>query len=452
MPGADGGFGEIGAAQYFQALAARAAPGVDMNPVLLKPERDTASQVVVHGRVDAALSRLPWRERSDQLAVAARDSFLRLAARHELVVVEGAGSPAEINLPAHDYVNLGAARWARDAGGLASLLVADIDRGGAFAHLLRHLGAAARRPARRAARASSSTASAATRRCSSPARGSWSGSPACRWPACCRCAATTACPRRTACTTTPPAAPAPAHVRWRVAVLAAPHVSNLDEFQPLRQVPGLRLSWARSPADLDRADWIVLPGSKQVSGDLAWLRAQGLDAAVRRHAAAGGAVLGICGGLQMLGRSLDDPAGLDGEPHGPVPGLGLLPLATRYRDAKRVRPAAVAFAGAHGAWATLDGARLDAYEIRHGECAPADGAEGCAAVLRDAAGAPLGWQAGPVLGVHVHGLFESQAVLRALFGAAAPSLDAVFDRLAGLLDDHLDAGLLRRLLLAAPAR
>ncbi len=127
VPGLDGGFGEIGTAQYLQALAARVAPTVDMNPVLLKPERDTASQVVLHGRVDTALTRLPWRERSATLAVAARQSFNLLAAAHELIVIEGAGSPAEINLAPQDYVNLGTARWAREAGPFAAVVVADID-------------------------------------------------------------------------------------------------------------------------------------------------------------------------------------------------------------------------------------------------------------------------------------------------------------------------------------
>jgi adenosylcobyric acid synthase len=128
------GLGEIGSAQYFQALAAGVAPHTDMNPVLLKPERDTASQVVLHGVADAALSRLPWRERSALLAVQAQAGFERLAASHELIVVEGAGSPAEINLAPQDYVNLGVARWAQRVGPAAALLVTDIDRGGAFAH------------------------------------------------------------------------------------------------------------------------------------------------------------------------------------------------------------------------------------------------------------------------------------------------------------------------------
>ena len=443
VPG--GGFGEIGAAQYFQALAARVAPQVDMNPVLLKPERDTASQAVVQGRVDAALSGLPWRERSERLAVHARESFLRLAARHELLVVEGAGSPAEINLAAHDYVNLGTARWARDdAGGLAALLVADIDRGGAFAHLYGTWALLPRdlRP---------SLAGFVLNR--------FRGDAALLAPG----------PERLRrLTGVPVAGVLPLHrghglpeedgvfdaaaagaadgAHRRVAVVAWPHLSNLDEFEPLGRVPGLRLTWARSAAALAGADCIVLPGSKQVSGDLAWLRAQGLDAAVRRHAAAGGAVLGICGGVQVLGERLADPDGIDGERHDGVPGLGLLPLATRYRAAKRVTPGRAVFGRTHGPWAALEGVAADGYEIRQGVSEPVDGAAGGLAVLHDAAGEAIGWQAGSVLGVCLHGLFESPAVLRALYRAEVAPLDAAFDTLAGLVDEHLDAALLRRLL------
>ena len=135
VAGLDGAMGEIGSAQYFQALAARVEPTVDMNPVLLKPETDTASQVVVHDRANPELSRMRWRDRSALLAQAARASFERLAAESDLVVIEGAGSPAEINLAPNDYVNLGAARWARELGELACLLVTNIDLGGAFAHV-----------------------------------------------------------------------------------------------------------------------------------------------------------------------------------------------------------------------------------------------------------------------------------------------------------------------------
>ncbi|HWH75047.1 MAG TPA: cobyric acid synthase [Methylibium sp.] len=452
VPGPDGGFGEIGTAQYFQALAARVVPTVDMNPVLLKPEGDTASQVVLQGRVDDDLSRLPWRERSARLAVAARESFTRLQARHELLVIEGAGSPAEINLAEHDYVNLGTARWAQAAGAFASLVVADIDRGGAFAHL----------------------------------HGTWAllpddlrptlagfvlnkfrGDAALLAPGPQRLRALTGVPvvgvlpmQRDhglpdedgvfdAAATGDGTAPV-----LRVAIVAWPRLSNLDEFQPLRRVPGLRLSWARDAAALEAADWIVLPGSKQVSGDLQWLRERGLDAAISRHAAQGKRVLGICGGLQMLGRWLHDPQGLDGRP-GSVPGLGLLPLETRYAAPKRVLAVRVRFAALQPPWQALAGIEAPAYEIRTG-CTEAVGAtepvDGPPAAtmpaLRADDGSVIGWQRGPVVGVYAHGLFESGAVLRALFGAAAVELDATLDGVADLVERHLDPGLLDRCLRA----
>ena len=442
---AGGGLGEIGSAQYFQALAARVQPHTDMNPVLLKPERDTASQVVLHGRADAALSKLPWRERSALLAPAAREGFDRLAARHELVVVEGGGSPAEINLGPQGYVNLGTARWAMAAGPTSALLVTDIDRGGAFAHC--H-GTWALLP--------------------DDLRGLLQGFVLNRFRG--DVALLAPGPQQLLQLTGVPVAGvlplrrqhglpeedglldgglqgdgaqgSGAAVKLRVAVLAPPHISNLDEFLPLAQVPGLRLAWVRNPAQLEGADWIVLPGSKQVSGDLAWLRAQGLDTAIERHAAAGGAVLGVCGGVQMLGRSLHDPQGHDGACFERMPGLDLLPLSTHFGATKRLRAAPVRFASTRGRWSALSHVVAPAYEIRCGQMQ----AENATAVLHDSEGEPIGWQSGSVLGVSAHGLFESPAVLQALFGASVPTLDQVFDTLADLVEEHLNPPLLARLL------
>jgi len=423
VPGRDGGYGEIGSAQYFQALAAGVVPSVDMNPVLLKPERDTASQVLLHGRVEPALGKMPWRERSDRLAQAARESLLRLREQYELLVIEGAGSPAETNLAAHDYVNLDTARWA-DA---RALLVTDIDRGGAFAHLY---GTWALLPADLQPRLQGFVLN------------KFRGDAALLAPGPEQLRARTGVPTLAVLPTwrehglpeedgvfdDAPAGRGAA--RLRVAVVAYPHISNLDEFQPLRRVDGLRLTWAREPGALEGADWIVLPGSKQVSGDLAWLRAQGLDAVIQRHAAAGRGVLGICGGLQMLGRSLADPEGHDGEAGVDVPGLGLLPLATHFEASKRVQPAQLSFGTLHGPWHALSGVAAAGYEIHNGRSVGDGGA-----VLHDAQGEAIGWQQGPVLGVYAHGLFEQPAVLRALFGSNVPTLDAVFDGLA----DHIAA-------------
>ena len=447
VAGLDGLGAEIGAAQYFQALAARVEPGVDMNPVLLKPERDTASQVVVHGRVDAALGRQGWRERSATLAAFARESLQRLAADCDLVVIEGAGSPAEINLAPQDYVNLGSARQARELGELHSLLVTDIDRGGAFAHLY---GTWALLP--------------------HDLRDSLRGFVLNRFRG--DAALLSPGPEDLQRMTGVPLAgvipmvrehglpdedglfdagdPAVAKAgRLRIAVLCPPHISNLDEFEPLRRQPGVQLAWARNEAELHGADWIVLPGSKQVSGDLAWLRRQGLDGAIARHAAAGRPVLGICGGLQMLGEALVDPDGHDGEFFN-GPGLGLLPLVTRYERDKRVRRTTLRFGPTTRAWARWAGVEASGYEIHCGVTVPHPDLPAAVVALRDARGEAIGWQHGNVLGVYAHGLFESPDLLRAMWGATAPSLDDSFDLLADLVEKHLDRALLDDLL--APAR
>lgn len=445
LDGQDSSVGEIGSAQYFQALAARAAPHVDMNPVLLKPERDTASQVVIQGRVHTALSQQPWRERSACLAELARESFDRLASRHELLIIEGAGSPAEINLAPHDYVNLGTARWARETGKLNALLVVDIDRGGAFAHL----------------------------------HGTWSLLPADLRPSLTGfvlnkfrgdAALLAPGPEQLEALTGVPvvgvlpmkrdhglpeedglyATPATAPVEPRVAIIAWPHLSNLDEFQPLAASASVR--WVRNPAELREVDWIVLPGSKQVSGDLAWLRAQGLDTAIVRHAREGRRVLGICGGLQALGTVLDDPDGVDGEAHGPIAGLGLLPLATRYEAPKRLRSASVRFGTVGGAWEALSRLNWPAYEIRCGCTTP--NATGAQPVLFDVHGDAIGWCSSAsadnatanVLGIATHGLFESTAALHRLLGNQVRSLDERLDGLADLLEDNIGAARLRALL------
>ena len=370
----DGSYGEIGTAQYLQALAARVLPGVDMNPVLLKPERDTASQVVLRGVVNAELSRMGWRERSPALAAVAQASFERLAAAHELIVVEGAGSPAEINLASHDYVNLGTARWAAACGPTRALLVANIDQGGAFAHLFGttkllppdlqpllfgHVLNLFRGDARllepgpdQLRQLTGVPVVAVIPRVEDhglPDEDGWFESA-----------------RRVAHPGFAAASPSARHV----AIVAYPRISNLDEFTPLSRVPGLQLVWARDAVDLAGAELVILPGSKQVSGDLQWLRNRGLDSAIARHAAAGGRVLGICGGLQMLGRSLADPHGFDGWP-GTVTGLGLLALRTHYLAAKRVHPGRFVVPALQGPWQLLGGVEWQGYEIRHGVSEPA---------------------------------------------------------------------------------
>ena len=559
--------GEIGSAQYFQALAARAVPDVRMNPLLLKPEADTRSQVVLLGQVDRELSALPWRGRSERVWPQIAAALDALRAENDVVVIEGAGSPAEINLTASDVVNLRVARHA-DA---RCLLVTDIDRGGAFAHLYGTWALMAEEdrarirgfvldkfrgdasllaPAPEQLQALTGVPTVAVvpmrfghglpeedgvfdeRRAvpspqPSPASGRGSEQPAARNAS---CASSQPSPQRdegARLASAHPAAallplplagegrgaglsPSPSGGRpgWgpassiRIAIVAYPRISNLDEFQPLKNVPGVHLTWARHPAALARADWIILPGSKATAADLAWLRAQGLDAAIAAHAARGGRVLGICGGLQMLGEALIDVHGVEpvfaagppqgenaaplggsatraavergggwiaaGPPQGenaaPLggsatraaverggdfcngPGLGLLPLVTRFELDKTVRHATQRFGTLAGAWSALSSVTVSGYEIHSGRTVqhPAMAAKGD--VAREVM-AGLAWQngAGNVLGVYLHGLFEDAAVLRALFGAGAPALDAVFDGLADEIERAFAPGVLQSL-------
>ena len=428
--------GEIGSAQYFQALAARALPDVRMNPLLLKPERDTHSQVVLLGQVSAELTALPWRGRSERVWPQIAQSLDALRAENDVIVIEGAGSPAEINLMASDIVNLRVARHAQ----ARCLLVTDIDRGGAFAHLY---GTWALMPeADRALlagfvlnrfRGDASLLAPAPQQLESLTGIATVATLPMWWQH--------GLPEEDGVfddrSTTN------GDVRCTIAVVAYPRISNLDEFQPLKNVPGVRLRWARSPADVTDADWVILPGSKHTSGDLAWLRAQGLDRAVAAHAARGGMVLGVCGGLQMLGEALIDPHGIDGN----APGLGLLPLVTVFAPDKTVQRRTATFGVVGGAWAALEGLRVGGYEIHHGQTAPHAGMAAAGDLARAAMPDGLAWQNGQgnVLGLYLHGLFEDPAVLHALFGAAAPTFDAVFDGLADFIDLHFTPGTLQAL-------
>ena len=432
------GLGEIGSAQYFQALAAKAEPDVRMNPLLLKPEADTRSQVVLMGEVSEALSRMPWHERSEHVWPQIAAALDGLIADNDVVVIEGAGSPAEINLMASDIVNLRVARHAN----ASCLLVTDIDKGGAFAHLY---GTWALLPPDDQQRIQGFVLN------------KFRGDASLLAPA----------PEMLQTLTgVPTVAVLPmwwqhglpeedgvfddrslvsGAVKKTVAVIAYPRISNLDEFQPLKNVPGLRLMWVRSPADLaglQPSDWVVLPGSKHTSADLAWLRQQGLDAAVVPHAQQGGAVLGICGGLQMLGEALIDTQGIDGN----APGLGLLPLVTQFAREKTVTRSRATLGTVHGAWSALSGVEVAGYEIHHGQT------QGHSAMLAGGAALHevmpgLAWQSGDgqVLGTYLHGLFECPALLQALFGAQAPTLETVFDGLADFLERHFSPEVLRRL-------
>ena len=402
--------GEIGVAQWLQAKAAGVEPSVAMNPVLVKPEADSRSQVVVRGRRDPAISALPWNDRHDLMWTAMCESFDQLHDRHDLVVVEGAGSPAEINL--RDQVN----NRMVDHADAAALLVSDIDRGGSFAHLfgtwslvpdatrarlagfvLNRFRGDAQLLAPGPSRLTELTGMAhvgtvpmlrhelpdeegATIRADGPIDGA------------------------------------------RVAIVRLPYGSNLDEFRLLPLAA--RTIWTDDPAELERADWVVLPGSKHVAADLEWMRARGLADATIAAARSGRRVLGICGGAMMLGRSVLDPDGVEStRPH--VAGLGLLPVDTHMASDKIVAPVTV----------RVDGLDVDGYEIRHGRMIGDGG---------DAVGGPTARRT--VVATTVHGLLEDPRLLERWFGrSVVDPLPSTFDLLADAVEEHLDTDLLRRL-------
>ena len=429
--------GEIGSAQYFQALAANVVPEVRMNPLLLKPEKDTQSQVVLMGQVNIELSSMDWRGRSLLVWPVVAQALDELMAENDVVVIEGAGSPAEINLSASDIVNMRVAVHAN----AQCLLVTDIDRGGAFAHLY---GTWALLP------------ETERRLIKGFVLNRFRGDASLLAPGPQMLQNLTGIPT---VATLPmwwqhglpeedgvfdDRTTAQGRVTKTIAVIAYPRISNLDEFQPLKNVPGVRLKWVRSPAELMDADWVILPGSKATSADLGWLRTQGLDQAIAAHAAGGRAVLGICGGLQMLGEALIDPHGVDGN----APGLGLLPVVTVFEEAKTVQQRQATFGEVAGAWSALSAVDVQGYEIHHGQTAqhPAMAATGDIAVAVLPQG--LAWQnpAGNVLGIYLHGMFEDPRVLQALFGAATPTLESVFDGLADYITKHFEPGVLQSLI------
>jgi len=424
--------GEMGSAQYFQALAARAVPDVRMNPVLLKPEKDTHSQVIVLGERRDDLSSMEWHARARHVWPVIRACLDELMAHHDVLVIEGAGSPAEINLTHTDVVNMRIA----EAAGAATLLICDIDRGGAFAHLFGTMQLLP--PEHRALiRGFVLNKFRGDERLLAPG------------------------PQRLEELTGVPTLavlpfwrehglpeedgvfdPRPTGSGLSVVVVAYPYMSNLDEFTALRRVPGVSLSWARRPETIAAADLLVLPGSKHVAADLLWLREQGLDAAIGAHISADKPSLAICGGLQMLGRGILDPCCVEGA----AQGLGLLPLSTEFLPAKRYRNGLYTLEGLTLFWERLNGVGFPGYEIHHGatrletDTGPQSGPP--RAVLADGAG----WQRGALLAIYPHGLFESTAVIRALFGAEAPTLEDTLDGLADFIDARFPAGALASLL------
>jgi adenosylcobyric acid synthase len=426
------GGGEIGRAQALQARACGVAPTVDMNPVLLKPEGEAGAQVVVRGRMRGSAGARDYLALKRELLPVALASFRRLAAAADLVLVEGAGSAAEINLRAADIANMGFA----EAADLPVVLVGDIDRGGVIAQIVgtwtllpeaerARLGGFIVNKFRGDPALFAGGMAEIARRTGLPALGlvPWLAEAA-RLPAEDSMAL---------------AAPPPAGAgRITIAVPLLARIANFDDFDPLMAEPDVRLVWIRPgeaiPGD---ADLVVLPGSKATIADLAFLRKQGWDIDILAHRRRGGALLGLCAGLQMLGRRVRDPLGIEGPP-GEAEGLGLLDVETELTDRKRL-------AEAHGR-AVANGAPVRGYEMHVGRTFGFD----CARPMLVLDAGPDGAVSadGRVMGCHLHGLFAADGFRHAFLDRLRPRADsglafeagveAALERLADHLEVHLD--------------
>ncbi len=422
--------GEIGRAQALQARAAGVEARVEMNPVLLKPLADTRSEVVVLGRRDPRLTSLSWTERKPALWQVIRQSLATLRADADLVIIEGAGSPAEINLP--DVVNM---RVAREADAPV-LLVADIDRGGAFAHLY---GTWALLPGTDRERIRGFILN------------KFRGDAALLAPA----------PAILYERTGVPTLGVVPHLRLdlpeedaaslpdrgargeiEIAAVRLPHLANFDDLDPLAAEPDVAVRWTDRPDALERARAIVLPGTRNTTDDLRWLWESGMGAAIRARAAAGVPVVGLCGGYQMLGTFVADPLGLEGG--GTVPGLALLETSTELAAGKTTRQVRGRWRSRSAPFAGLAGRDAAGYEIHHGLTRLGPGAE----CLLEVEGEPAGAVAGRVWGCYLHGIFGDDALraawLAALRSAAPPALrwnahlEGELDRLAVAVEGALD--------------
>ncbi|HUF87557.1 MAG TPA: cobyric acid synthase [Thermohalobaculum sp.] len=424
---ADGG--EIGRAQALQARAARVAPSVHMNPVLLKPETDTGAQVILHGRRVAAVAARDYAALKPGLMAGVLDSFRLLGAGADLVLVEGAGSPAEVNLRAGDIANMGFAAAAR----VPVVLAADIDRGGVIAQIVGTHAVLAPEDAALVRgfvinrfRGDPALFDEGYRLIA--ARTGWRGFGIVPWfDAAARLPAEDAADIR-------------ADTRggaFRIVCLQLSRIANFDDLDPLNLEPGVTVGMVRPgeaiPGD---ADLVILPGSKSTRGDLDYLRRQGWDIDLRAHRRRGGQVLGICGGYQMLGRTIADPEGIEGAP-GTSEGLGLLDVETVMTPEKRLGRVT----GVHLA----SGASVEGYEIHIGRTEGPDRAR----PLFRVGDAEEGAQSpdGRVAGAYLHGMFAGDAFRRAWLAAlgVAPGphsheaeIEVTLGRLAAHLEAHLD--------------
>jgi adenosylcobyric acid synthase len=421
--------GEIGRAQAVQARAARMAPSVHMNPVLLKPETDSGAQIIVQGKRWGTLRAKNYMEKKAALLPAVLDSFAQLARNADIVLVEGAGSPAEINLRAGDIANMGFAA----AANVPVVLAGDIDRGGVIAslagtHLVLEPDERARirgfiiNKFRGDISLFDQGLATVTRLTGWPSLGVVPWLPQAAW-----------LPAEDAVDLDRANPSASTRV---IAVPVLARIANFDDLDPLGMEPGVKLVFVRPGEPIPgNADVVILPGSKSTIGDLAFLRGQGWDIDIKAHVRRGGHVLGLCGGYQMLGQTIADPEGIEG-PVATAEGLGLLEISTVMSADKSTR----LVSGVHAA----TGVAIEGYEIHLGRSEGRD----CARPVVTIDGRPdgAGTADGRVQGTYVHGLFTGDAFRKAWLAnlgiassiAYASRIEIALDALADHLEAHLD--------------
>ncbi|MET4684341.1 cobyric acid synthase [Brevundimonas faecalis] len=437
-PDAEGRVGEIGRAQALQALACRTAPTVDMNPVLLKPQSDVGAQLVVRGRVEGTWKAAAYQDRKASLLQVVLDSFERLRAEADIVVVEGAGSPAEINLRAGDIANMGFAR----AADVPVVLVGDIDRGHVIAALV---GAHAVLDEDDRAMIKGFLINKFRGdpdlfnegRAEIVRRTGWADLGMAPWLSDAR-----ALPAEDAVVLDGGVRSGGGRVRIAVPMLS--RIANFDDFDPLRHEPGVDFGFVPPGQALPgNADLIILPGTKATLADLAFLRTQGWDVDIAAHVRRGGRVLGVCGGYQMLGRTISDPDGVEGVA-GSAAGLGLLDVETLLAGDKTLRRV--------GGRLSPSGAVFDGYEIHIGRTDGPDTARPVAEIEDRPHGARSA--DGRIAGLYVHGLFdraEARGALLGELGAVSDGadqsvrVDQALDRIAAVLESRFDITALARI-------
>ncbi len=446
--------GEMGRAQVVQAQAAGLTPHVDMNPILLKPSSEVGSQVIVHGRVYGNFTAREYYQLKPRLVRKVMESYRRLARDYDLIILEGAGSAVELNLKKNDLVNFAMARRA----GAAVLLVADIDRGGVFAatigsfHLLtpgerRLLGGFIINKFRGMAELFASGVDIIETRTRRPVLGVLPYAPDLSLPEEDSVALGRKCGDGSRA----------GDGCLRLGVVRLPHLSNYTDFDPLEQEPGVSLRYLKAWDSLEDLDLLILPGTKNTISDLLVLEVTGLAQKIRDFAAAGGRVLGICGGYQILGQEIRDPLGVEGAPR-TQPGLGLLPVVTTIAGDKTTTQVRAKAPG---------GAEVEAYEIHMGVTEPR-GPGRPAFEIYSRNGRPVqvadGWASpdGRIRGTYLHGLFDRDEFRRVFLNELAQvsrtsrpgeSLlsfrdfqETQLDRLAEMMRRHLDLARIRALI------